>query len=209
MMMQITNITINTTFDGANAGHFAMTGAADSINFNNSKGLVFYITDAPMTKLPLEGEIRTVDMFVENGGTLTLNNNVTINTGNQFVVWSFDATTGILSQKLAEAQAEILQEVVNNPNVPIIANNAALLQDLTNIAANQGAAATSAAIERLTNSDAIAIATAPVNLATQVISNRAEKISSSLQTLTPIVIADSNEYITGVAAGDKINKYGA
>ncbi|MDA9163882.1 hypothetical protein N9N97_03265, partial [Rickettsiaceae bacterium] len=212
------NITINTTFDGKNAGHIAMASLDDSIDLTNSKNLIFNITDAPNTPLPSEGAPREVDMFVENGGALTLNgtDKTIINSDNQFVIWSFNSGNGVLTQTRKEEVVDVLQDVVNNEqnnNVEIIANNPNLLEDILNIAANEGGDAATQAIERLTNSDAVAIATAPVNLAiqesTQVVSNRAETISGSLQTFVQTDFADSNEYITGVSAGSDINKYGA
>ncbi len=212
------DIIINTTFDGKNAGHIAMASADDSIDLTNSKNLVFNITEAPNTPLPLEGAPREVDMFVENGGALTLNgtDKTIINSGNQFVIWSFNSGSGVLTQTRKAKVVDILQNVVaveQNDNVDVIANNPDLLEDILNIAANEGGDAATQAIERLTNSDAIAIATAPVNLAiqesTQVVSNRAETMSGSLQTFVQTDFADSNEYITGVSAGSEINKYGA
>ena len=169
-----------------------------------------------MTPLPDKGQTRIVDMFVENGGTLTLNDQYTINNANEFVVWSFNTSNGELSQKLVANPTEVLENVVNNPAQNQNINNLTdqTLTELFNVAANQGGAAASSAIERLTNSDSVAIASAPVNLAiqdaTQVVSNRAESISQPFQLLTPIAVASENAYISGVAAGgDEVNKYAA
>ncbi len=208
-------ITINTTFDGESAGHIEMTQAGDSINLTNSKNLVINITDAPMTPLPEAGQTREVDMFVENGGTLTLNDEFTINNNNEFVNWTFDTDTGVLSQKLVDNPVEVLQQVVNNPaQTANLANlTPETATEILNIAANQGGGAASEAIERLTNSDAVAVATAPVNLAVQdatnVVSNRAERISQPLQFIAPISVSSSDPNIIGVSAGDEIHKYGA
>ncbi len=212
-------ITINTTFDGTNAGHIEMTKAGDSINLTNSKGLIFNITDAPMTPIPEQNEIRTVDMFVENAGTLTLLavDNTTINNANAFVIWSFDPITGILSQQAVEQPEEVLQEVVTGDSNTqqnlqnILDNDPALTRDLINIAANQGGDAAAAAIERLTNSDAVALATSPISIAVQdatnVISDRATRAAHTSAPLQRIVVDQGN--IIGVAAGDESYKYGA
>jgi hypothetical protein len=178
------NITINTIYDGTNAGHIAMTKAGDQLNLSNSAGLILNISYANNTALPDKGQTRIVDMFVENGGTLTLNDQYTINNANEFVVWSFNTSNGELSRKLVANPTEVLENVVNNPAQNQNINNLTdqTLTELFNIAANQGGAAASGAIERLTNSDAVAIASAPVNLAiqdaTQVVSNRAESITT-------------------------------
>ena len=97
---------------------------------------------------------------------------------------------------------------MNNPaQVDNLANlTPATTKDILNIAANQGGAAASEAIERLTNSDAVVVATAPVNLAvqdaTQVVSNRAERVSQPLQFIAPIRVSSSDPNIIGVSAGD-------
>lgn len=208
-------VTINTTFDGVNAGHIEMTKAGDSINLTNSKDLVISINDAPMIPLPIEDQIREVDMFVENGGTLTLNAEATINNSNPFVTWTFNNITGVLSQKLVDQPVEVLEQIINNPaqNQNLENLTPETLTELLNIAANQGGAAANELIERLTNSDAVALATAPVNLAiqdaTQVVSNRAERVSQPLQFISPIITASSDNNIIGVSAGDEIHKYGA
>ena len=149
-------ITINTTHDGTNAGHLEMTEIGDLIDFTNSKELIINITDASMTQLPAEGVTRTFDLFVENGGTLSLNGNFTVNYDNEFVNWTFDNKTGILSQKLAGNAEEVLGEAVGNDNLQNLTPETKT--ELLNIASNQGAAAASEAIERLTNSDAVALA---------------------------------------------------
>lgn len=209
-------ITINTTYDGFNLGHIEMTNIGDSINLTNSKQLIINITDAPLTPLPLTGQTRIVDLFVENGGTLTLHNNIVINgftsgnAANTFVNWTFDPVTGILSETLVNDPNAVLQNLVNNPNTGNLSN--ATLQDLFNIAATQGGAAANDAIERLTNSDAVALAVAPVNLAiqdsTQVVTNRAEGMSAPLQILQLISVASHDTNISGVSTGEGVNKYG-
>jgi outer membrane autotransporter protein len=45
--------------------------------------------------------------------------------------------------------------------------------------------------------------------ATQVVSQRAEKVSQPLQFISPVATASSDARVSGVAAGDDINKYGA
>lgn len=67
-------IEINTIYNSAeNNGHIEMTNIGDSINLTNSKSLIINVYDGFMLPLPQAGEVRTFDLFVENGGTLTLN----------------------------------------------------------------------------------------------------------------------------------------
>ena len=214
------DIMINTTYDSNDtSGHIAMTKSGDSIDFTNSSGLIVNITDALGTAQPTAGETRSFDLFVENGGALTLkgSDDTTINAftaaneENKFVDWAFDSKTGILSETLKPNALDTLNDIVDNENLDNLTPETQT--EILNIAANQGGATASDAIERLTNSDAVAIASAPVTLAiqdaTQVVSNRAEKISQPLQFITPIAVSSSDSRISGVAAGDAVAKYGA
>lgn len=162
-------ITINTTHNGENAGHIEMTKIGDSINLTNSKALIINITDAPMTAQPVAGEVRSYDLFVENRGTLMLNSDgntingfTAANEVNKFVEWSFDHNTGILSEKLVENKEAVLQDIINTPdqNQNLSNLSGSVIQDLINLTANEGADAAREAVERLVNTDSIALATA-------------------------------------------------
>ncbi len=209
-------ITINTTFDTKNIGHIDLQGDISSLDFTNSKSLILNATNAPATPLPETGETRNYNLIVTKGGTFTLKNEYTLNipaAWSKFVDSSFAPGTAILSQTRKPEPAVILNNVVNNQtdNIIVIAQDPVLLEDIINIAANEGPEAAQEAIERLTNPDAVAIATAPINLgiqeATQTVSNRAEGASAPLQTFS-FASNDSN-YISGTSAGDEIHKYGA
>lgn len=211
------DITINTTFDANKIGHIELQGAGDTLDFTNSKSLILNATNAPLTPLPVAGETRNYNLIETNGGTFTLKNEFTLNipaAWSKFVDSSFAPGTAILSQTRKPDPVVILNDVVNDQanNIEVIAQDPVLLEDIINIAANEGQAAAQEAVERLTNPDAVAIATAPVNLgiqdATQAVSNRAENVSAPLQTFS-FASNDSNSYISGTSAGDEIYKYGA
>lgn len=219
-------IEINTIYNSAeNNGHIEMTNIGDSINLTNSKSLIINVYDGFMLPLPQAGEVRTFDLFVENGGTLTLNEEGNVinayNSGgdpNPFVEWSFNHETGVLTQTLIKNPDEVLDKVVNNPVQSQNIQNLSVetKQDILNIAANEGGAAANEALERFSNSDAVAIASAPTNLAvqdaTQTVSNRASNISQPLQFIAPStseVTTNSLANTSGVSSGDEVYKYGA
>lgn len=212
-------VTINTMYDGSAIGHVEMVGENSSIDLTNSDGLVINITDAPNTPLPAKGETREVGLVVINeDGTLALSEEYTINnlnneSNNQLVEWTFNSGTGILSQKRVENSEEVIKDIINdsdqNNNIDNLPPETE--EELENIAANEGSNSAREALERLTNTDAVAIATAPVTLATQdttqVISNRASKASQLLQLADSISVSE-NGRISGVSSGEVINKYG-
>ena len=213
-------VTINTVFDGINGGHIELTNGGNTpLDLTNSSGLIINLIDAPGTKLPLVGKIRVLDLFVENDNVLKLKdatdtkiNAFTANNKvNRFVDWTFDPLTGILSGERNDEVEEVIVEVVNNPNAGNLTPETT--DEIINIVLSQGVVAASEAVERLTNSDAVALAISPVNLviqdATQVVSQRAEKVSQPLQFISPIETASSDSRVSGVAAGDIANKYGA
>tara|TARA_B110000503_G_scaffold108265_1_gene161937 strand:- start:1797 stop:4361 length:2565 start_codon:yes stop_codon:yes gene_type:complete len=198
-------ITINTVFDGKNAGHIELIDGELNLGKSN---LVFNIKDSPNTPIPKAGETREVQIFDTNQISFTPNQTKTpeIKWDNKYVKWSFDLKKGALSQVSVEKPEKILIESIDSAqrsNAEIILNSGGELgEELINIAANEGEAAAAETISRL-QPDVLALSTAPINMAiqdaTQVISVRAEKLS--LQTLKP-------NNVSGIGAGEEVNKYG-
>ena len=197
-------VTINTTFDGGTeeGGHIVLLGSSE-IDLTDSSALIINLTDTKGTVLPAADDIRTLDLFVsddDNQLTLKSKADTKINPFtfdgdvNRFIDWTFDPITGILTGVRNDEVEEILVEVVNNPNAGNLTPETT--EEIINIAMNQGNDAAAEAVERLTNSDAVALAISPVNLAiqdaTQVVSQRAEQVSQPLQFITPVAVASSD-----------------
>jgi len=203
-------ITINTllSLSGEDKiiGHFEQaSGNFDMVT--NVNGITINLAEAQVP-LPLEGEPENYDLFVEGGGTFTLNDNgnVTLNPPqNPFVMWSH--ADGILTRVLVDNPEEVLEEETGgNENLPLVTPD--LVTELTNIAASDGGKAASDALDRLANADALALATTPVGRAyenaTQSISDRAGGFVA-----LPIVIDEASAGISGVTAGDTAVRHGS
>ncbi len=187
----------------------------------NLKKLTLNVQYQEGVALPKAGESKKIQMFIaKDGGELKLKTdekkiNFLTAQGepNKFIDWSLDNDTGVLtgelSKELVSNPKVVLTKVLDNKfqNKNIEALSPEVVEDLLNIIVSKGTSVTNESLERLTNSDAVAIARSPVNFAiqdvTQVINTRAEKMSQSLQNIP------APGDISGMSSGDDTNKYGA
>ncbi len=196
------NITFNTLFVSQAQGIGHIEQQSGNFNMvNNTNGVIINLTENAGITLPIINVPENYDLFVEvdETGSFTLadNGNVTLNSPvNPFVIWSH--ADGILTRTLVDNPEEVLAEIVdNNPNLPLV--SPALVTELTNIAASEGGSAAIETLDRLANTDALALATTPVGRiyenATQSISDRANSFSAS-----PLQLVQSDA--SGLSAGE-------
>ena len=218
-------VTIKTTYDGTNAGHFVITNN-HSVDLSNSNQMSIYVTESVGTPVLNEGQTREINLFDRGGGNGILafvdKSKIVVHSSSQYAPWKFDDTRGVLSQTLAMSNGEIIDDIVGGGggNVTseiidnIVKNNPTLMGEMVNIALTEGAQAVKDLIEGLTSGkDQVALGLTGENLqiggATRVVSNRVAGVNSMPKTLA------LDESGIGIAAGDDAyetggqRKYGA
>ncbi len=174
-------ITIDTYYDGTNAGHFEFATPSTVIDLSNSSKMIINITEATGLPVLLPGQTRQFDLFVGNGVSnfqLIDANNITISTNNPLSKWTIDTQEGILYQSLKTDGVGNMFKMVDSDGVtdPLM-NSDDFVQELVDIIMDKGPIAGADALNKIGNPDAVIAASAPLsNIETGIIDTRLSSV---------------------------------
>jgi outer membrane autotransporter protein len=180
-MNPVGGITIDTYYDGTNAGHFEFATLSTVIDLSNSSKMIINITEAPGIPVLQPGQTRQFDLFVGNGVSnfqLIDANNITIATNNPLSEWTIDTQEGILYQSLKTGGVGNMFKMVDSDGVtdPLMDSDD-FVQELLNIIMDKGPIAGADTLDKIGTPGAVVAASAPLsNIETGIIDTRLSNV---------------------------------